>query len=58
MHYDIIIPAGSYHVQDINESIQREIRKNGHYDKANDKDNIEISANTKTLKSEMFLRNN
>ena len=34
------------------------MRKKGHYDKANDKDNIEISANTNTLKSEMFLRNN
>ena len=28
------------------------------YDKANDKDNIEISANTYTLKSEMILKNN
>ena len=35
-----------------------EMRKNGHYDKANDKDNIEISENTNILKSEMFLRNN
>ena len=34
------------------------MRKNGHYDKANNKDNIEISANTNTLKSEMFLKNN
>ena len=34
------------------------MRKNGHYDKGNDKNNIEISANTNTLKSEMFLRNN
>ena len=40
--FDIIIPEGSYHVEDINEFIQREMRKNGHYDKANDKDNIEI----------------
>ena len=32
--------------------------KNGHYDKANDKDDIEISANTNTLKAEMFLNNN
>ena len=56
--FDLIIPEGSYHVEDINEFIQREMRKNGHYDKANDKDNIEISANTNTLKSEMFLKNN
>ena len=32
--------------------------KNCHYDKANDKDNIEISANTNTLKSEMIINNN
>ena len=50
-------PEGSYHVEDINEFIQREMWKNGPYDKANDKDNIEISANTKTLKSEMILKN-
>ena len=56
--YNIIIPEGSYHDEDINEFIQREMRKNGHYDKANDKDNIEISAKTNTVKSEMFLRNN
>ena len=55
---DIIIPEGSYHVEDIKEFIQREMRKNDHYDKANDKNNIEISANTNTLKSEMFLKNN
>ena len=34
------------------------MRKNDHYDKVNDKNNIEISANTNTLKSEMFLKNN
>ena len=34
------------------------MRKNGHYDEANDKDNIEISPNTNTLKSEMFLKSN
>ena len=56
--FDIIILEGSYHVEDINEFIQREMRKNDHYDKANDMDNIEISANTNTLKSEMFLKNN
>ena len=56
--YNIIISEGSYHVEDIIEFIQREMRKNGHYDKANDKDKIKISANTNILKSEMFLRNN
>ena len=49
--FDIIIPEGSYHVADINEFIQREMRQNGRCDKANDKDSIEISANTNTLKS-------
>ena len=32
--------------------------KNDHYDKVNDKNNIEISANTNTLKFEMFLKGN
>ena len=32
--------------------------KNCHYDSASDKDNIEISANTNTLKSEMIIKNN
>ena len=54
--FDIIIPEGSYHVEDINEFIQQEISKIDHYDNSNDMDNIEISANTNTLKSEMFLK--
>ena len=33
------------------------MRKYGHYDKANDKDNMEIFANTNTLKSEMIIKN-
>ena len=32
--------------------------KNDHYDKSYHMDNIEISANTNTLKSEMFLNSN
>ena len=56
--FNIIIPEGSYHVEDINEFIHRQMRKNCHYDKANDKDNIEISANTNKLKSEMIINNN
>ena len=56
--FDIIIPEGSYDVEDINEFIQREMRKNDHYDQTSDKVYIEISANTNTLKSEMFLKNN
>ena len=34
------------------------MRKNGHYDKANDNNNIEIFANTNKLKSEMIMNNN
>ena len=56
--FDIIIPEGSYRVEDINEFIHRQMRKNGYYDKANDKDNIEISANTNTLKSGIIINNN
>ena len=56
--FDIIIPEGSYHVEDINEFIQREMRQNDHYDEVNDNNNVDISANTNTLKSEMFLKNN
>ena len=56
--FDIIIPECSYHVEDINEFIQREMRKNDHYNKVNDKNNIEISANANTLRSKMFLKNN
>ena len=32
----IIIPEGCYYVEDINEFIQREMRQNGRYVKAND----------------------
>ena len=35
--FEIIIPEGSYHVEDINEFIQREIRNNSHYHKSIDK---------------------
>ena len=38
--FDIIIPEGSYHVEDINEFIQREMRKMITMIKKNDKDNI------------------
>ena len=54
---DSIISEGSYHVEDINEFIQREMRKNFTMIKAYNMDNIEISANTNTLKSEMFHKN-
>ena len=56
--FDIIIPEGSYHVEDINEFIQREMRKNTHYDQTSDKNYIETSANTNTLKPAMIINNN
>ena len=39
-------------------SYNEKCEKNGHYDKENDMNNVEISANTNTLRSEMFLKNN
>ena len=56
--FDVIIPEGSYHVEYINEFIQREMRKNNHFDQKSDKVYIAISANTNTLKSEMIIKNN
>ena len=57
--FDIIILEGSCHVEDINEFIQREMRKNSNfYHISNDKVNIEISANTNTLKSKMIMKDN
>ena len=55
--FDIIILEGSDHVQDINECIHRQMRKNGHYHKANDREKIEISANTNILKCEIIINN-
>ena len=34
------------------------MRKNNHYDQTSDKVDIEISANTNILKSEMIIKNN
>ena len=56
--FDIIIPEGSYHDELMHEFIRREMRKNNHYDQTSDNVYIEKSANTNTLKSEMFLKNN
>ena len=56
--FDIIIPEGSITLRISMSSFNEKWEKNGHYDNGNDKDNIEISANTNTLKSEMILKNN
>ena len=39
-------------------SFNEKWEKNCYYDKSNNKYNIEISANTKTLTSEMIIKNN
>lgn len=43
--YHILIPEGSYDIEDINKFIQQKMRQNGH------EANITISANTNTLKA-------
>ena len=55
---DIIIPEGSYHVEDINVFIKREMRKNTTMIKKTIRITFGISADINTLKSEMFLKNN
>ena len=54
----IIIPDCSYNVEDINEFIPRQMRKNDHHDIVNDKNNVEISAKTNTLEFKIFLKGN
>ena len=52
----IKIPEGSYEIDDINNTIQHEIEKRGHYDSINEDDYINISANSNTLKSVLILQ--
>ena len=49
--YHILIPEGSYDIEDINKVIQQKMRQNGHSIK------ITISANTNTLKAVLILEN-
>ena len=51
----IIIPEGSYEVDDINTTIQHEMKKRGHHDPINEDYYINISANSNTLKSVLIL---
>ena len=51
----IKIPEGSYEIDDINNTIQHEIEKRGHYDPINEDYYINISANSNTLKSVLIL---
>ena len=51
----IKIPEGSYEIDDINKTIQQEMKKRGHYDPINEDYHINISANSNTLKSVLIL---
>ena len=51
----IKIPEGSYEIDDINNTIQHEMEKRGHYDEINEDYYINISANSNTLKSILIL---
>ena len=53
--HKIIIPEGSYELADLNNTIQHEMRKRGHYDSVNEEYFINISANTNTLKSVLII---
>ena len=51
----IKIPEGSYEIDDINNTIQKEMEKRGHYDSINEDYYINISANSNTLKSVLII---
>ena len=51
----IKIPEGSYEIDDINNTIQHEMEKRGHYDEINEDYYINIAPNTNTLKSILIL---
>ena len=51
----IKIPEGSYEIDDINNTIQQEMKKRGHHDSINEDYYINISANSNTLKSVLIL---
>ena len=50
--FHILVPEGSYDIEDINRFIQQKMRQNGHDSK------ITLSANTNTLKAVLILENN
>ena len=51
----IKIPEGSYEIDDINNTIQHEMEKRGHYDSINEDYYINIYANSNTLKSVLII---
>ena len=52
----IKIPEGSYEIDDINNTIQHEMEKIGHHDPINEGYYINISANSNTLNSFLFMK--
>ena len=52
---DILIPEGSYEIDDINRHIDRIMRQRNHYDRIRNKSFITLSANPSTLKSVMEI---
>ena len=51
----IKIPEGSYEIDDINNTIQHEMEKRGHYDEINEDYYINVAPNTNTLRSVLIL---
>ena len=51
----ITISEGNYEINDINGTIQHEMKKRGHYDEINEDYYINIAPNTNTLKSVLIL---
>ena len=49
----IVVPEGSYDIEDINRYIKQRIKQNGH-----DENGVTLSANTNTLKAVLILENN
>ena len=47
--HTITIPTGSYDIEDINNTIQRGITSNGHWDEANEEFYVSILANPNTM---------
>ena len=55
--FKIYITEGSYDITDINDTIQSNMRDNGHYGSDNDDYYITITANSNTLKCVLMLEN-
>jgi hypothetical protein len=56
--FNINIPEGSYEIVDLNETIQRLMKEDGHYDTAENAYHITIQANNNTLKSVLDIDTN